>query len=218
MIWNHALPCPRMITLSTTIAVTPELFERGRGRGRGYSTKTSVNAIPTGLLHACLHSREVAMARYTPALGKILGAPIFLDGERDTVFFAQPPARGPPNTVPYFYMREFEEDLGVLRLVALPPMTHDLFGISLVEFPGLRSVILPSEKNIRLSLGMGIGNFMTLDDPQREQEAFEAEFEECWLKGGGELGLEESGTPRIIWMSKAELYSKVENEKVILKS
>lgn len=146
MIWNHALPRPRMITLSTTIADTPESLERGRGRGRGYATKTNVNAIPTGLLHACQHSREVAMARYTPALGKILGAPIFLDGERDTVFFAQQPTRGPANTTPYLYMREFEEDLEVLRHVALPPTTHDLFAIPLAEFPGLRSVILPSEK------------------------------------------------------------------------
>jgi hypothetical protein len=126
MIWNHALPCPRMITLSTMIADTPESFERGLGHVRGYVTKTNVNAIPTGLFHACQHSREVAMTRYTPALGKILGEPIFLDGERETVFFAQPPARWPPNTVPFFYMREFEEDLEVLRHVALPPMTHDL--------------------------------------------------------------------------------------------
>jgi hypothetical protein len=123
------------------------------------------------------------MTRYTPALGKILGEPIFLDGERETVFFAQPPARWPPNTVPYFYMREFEEGLEVLRHVALPPMTHDLLGIALVEFPGLRSVILPSEKSVRLNLRMGMGKYMTLDYPQREQEAFEAEFKERWLKG-----------------------------------
>ena len=80
-------------------------------------------------------------------------------------------------------MREFEEGLEVLRHVALPPMTHDLLGIALVEFPGLRSVILPSEKSVRLNLRMGMGKYMTLDYPQREQEAFEAEFKERWLKG-----------------------------------
>lgn len=52
-IWNHALLCPRMITLSTTIADTPESFERGRGSIRDYATKTNINPIPTWLLHAC---------------------------------------------------------------------------------------------------------------------------------------------------------------------
>ena len=59
---------------------------------------------------------------------------------------------------------------------------------------------------------------MTLDNPHREQEAFEAEFEDRWLKGRRDLGLDESGKPKIIWMSTAELESKIENEKVLLKS
>jgi hypothetical protein len=59
---------------------------------------------------------------------------------------------------------------------------------------------------------------MTLDNPQREQGAFDVEFEERWLKGRRELGLDESGKPKIIWMSTAELSSKVENEKVISQS
>jgi hypothetical protein len=115
---------------------------------------------------------------------------------------------------------EFEQDLEVIRHVALPPITQDSFGISLVaEFPGLRSVILPSEKNTKLVLRMGVGDYMFYPrGPPTEQEAFEAEFERHWLKGRRKLGLDESNMPKIIWMSKAELYSKVENEKVILKS
>lgn len=203
-----------MITVSTTLARRPATHERRCS----YVMKTNVNAILTGLLHACQRSREVVMARYTPALGRTLGAPIFLDAERDTVFLAQPPARapGPPHYGPTCYSIRFEQDLEILRHVALPPITYDMFSISLVnEFPELKSVILPGEENIRLDIQMGMGSYMVIDNPQRKQEAFEALFMERWLKGRRELGLEKSGTPKIIWMSKAELYSKVENEKVI---
>jgi hypothetical protein len=93
-----------MITLSTTITYPPATYERGDGpMGSTRVTKTNVNAIPTGLLHACQHSRAVAMTRYTPALGGILGAPIFLDGERDAVFFAQLPDSGPAATLILFH-------------------------------------------------------------------------------------------------------------------
>jgi hypothetical protein len=222
-IWNFALPGPRMITLSISHTTTPPtpLTPATYQRGVYYvTTKTNVNAIPTGLLHACQHSREVAMASYTPALGRTLGSPIFLDSERDTVFFAQPPARGPPNTGPYCYVLALKQDLEVIRHVAFPPIAQDSLGISLVdEFPGLRSVVLPSEKNTKLVLRMGVDDYMFYPRSlPTEQEAFEAEFEMLWLKGRRKLGLDESNMPKIIWMSKAELYSKVENEKVILKT
>lgn len=75
-------------------------------------------------------------------------------------------------------MRGFEQDLKVLRHVALPPMKHDMLAIYPVEFLELKSVILPREKNIRVHLTFGTGSNMSLDGPLIEEEAFEAEFEE----------------------------------------
>jgi hypothetical protein len=211
-----------MITLSTTIIGPPPTNELDFDAWRAtYITKTNANAIATGLLHACQHSRAVAMTRYKPALGSVLGAPVFLDCERDAVFLAQPP---PPTSLPSIYEEPFtEEDLKVLQHLAFHPTSGEWFDISLSEIPRLKTVIFPSDGGkalyLRLETGKYIIHFLECRvDRQIQQECFERRFEELLRTSRRELGLDESDQPKILWMSKAELESKVENEKVFLKS
>jgi hypothetical protein len=93
----------------------------------------------------------------------------------------------------------------------------------LTEILELKTIILPSDGGKAPYLRMGFGNYIILDfkyqvDPQIRQECFERDFEELWRKGRREHGMDESDTPKIIWVSTAELESKLENEKVNLRS
>lgn len=93
LIWNHALPGPQIITITSKWRGP----RQSRSRYKYSAEKPRALYKVPSIFHACSDSRQIALATYQPSFRHRLEHPIFFDIEQDTLFMLDGP------TVAKFY-------------------------------------------------------------------------------------------------------------------